>query len=112
MSVPVDEPHVNHNADHAQFTQATLVSLNEALYLSYMSMTATIRVPEATRDQLAELARQHGSSLSSYLTDLARQERRAAIMEAARHEAHEIATSPQAQAEFELWDEMATDDID
>jgi len=77
-----------------------------------MSMTATIRVPVETRDQLAELADQQRSSLSKYLTDLAKRERRAAIIAAAREEARDFENNPEAQAEFELWEGTLEDGID
>ena len=77
-----------------------------------MSMTATIRVPVETRDYLTELAEQQNSSLSKYLTDLAKRERRAAIIAAAREEARDFENSPEAQAEFELWEGTLEDGID
>ena len=73
--------------------------------------TATIRVPEGTRDDLAWVASYRGSSLSGYLTQLGRRERRAVILEAARREAAEVAANPAAAAEYELWQETA-DGID
>ena len=65
-----------------------------------------------TRDQLAELADQQKSSLSKYLTDLAKRERRAAIIAAARKEAKDFENNPEAQAEFELWEGTLEDGID
>ena len=76
-----------------------------------MTTTATIRVPLKTRDDLAELAGRHGTSVSAYLTELARRERRAAIIAAARHEAYEFENNPQAQDEFELWEGTLQDGI-
>ncbi len=69
-----------------------------------MSATATIRVPVKTRDWLAAVAADRQQSLASYLTELARQEHRAAIIAAAREEALEFEQNPEARAEFELWE--------
>ena len=77
-----------------------------------MSGTATIRVPVRTRDQLAELAEQQGSSVSKYVTDLVQHERRTAIIAAARKEAQDFENSPEAQAEFYLWEGALEEGID
>jgi len=77
-----------------------------------MSMTATIRVPVETRDQFTELANQQGSSVSKYLSDLAKRERRAAIIAAAREEALLDESNPLAAAEYELWEGTLEDGID
>ena len=77
-----------------------------------MTMTATIRVPVATRDTLAQLADADGTSLSGYLTDLARKQRRAAIIAAAREEALLDEQNPAARAEYELWEGTLGDGIE
>jgi len=77
-----------------------------------MSVTATIRVPVRTRDQLVALADQQGSSVSKYLTDLAQRERRAAIIAAAREEALLDEDNPLAAAEYESWEGTLEDGID
>jgi hypothetical protein len=69
-----------------------------------MVSTATIRLPERARDQFAALARQYGVSVSAYLVELARRERRDAILAAARQEALDFEDNPHARAEFDLWD--------
>ena len=81
-------------------------------YTGDMTMTATIRVPVATRDTLAQLADADGTSLSGYLTELAREQRRAAILASAREEASEFENNPAARAEFELWEGTLGDGID
>ena len=77
-----------------------------------MTVTATIRVPVETRDQLARLAADRDESLSAYLAGLAKQQRRAAILAAAREEAAEFERNPEARAEFELWEGTLDDGID
>jgi len=77
-----------------------------------MTVTATIRVPEQTRDQLAALASQRELSLSAYLGDVARRERRAATIAAARAEALLDEASPETAAEYELWEGTLGDGID
>ncbi|MDR1188275.1 MAG: hypothetical protein LBK95_12620 [Bifidobacteriaceae bacterium] len=77
-----------------------------------MTVTATIRVPEQTRDDLARLAASEGASLSAYLTNLARRERRAAILAAARQEAMDDARDPAASAEYRLWEGTLDDGVE
>jgi hypothetical protein len=77
-----------------------------------MTATATIRVPESTRDDLAELAKSEGTSLSAYLTSLARRERRAAIRAAANQEAIDDSQTPGALAEYQLWEGTLADAIE
>ena len=76
-----------------------------SLYHGDMTATATIRVPVATRDALAEAAKLQGLSLSGLLTHLAKREQRAAILAAARQEAIDFENDPAAQEEFRLWGE-------
>jgi hypothetical protein len=76
-----------------------------------MTVTATIRVPVETRDDLALLAAAEHSSLSAYLTRVVRRERRAAILAAARQEALDDARNPAAAAEYEAWEGTLDDAV-
>jgi len=66
----------------------------------------------ATKDYLSELAAQQGISLSKYLTDYAKSQRRAAIIAAAREEALLDESNPLAAGEYELWEGTLEDGID
>jgi hypothetical protein len=74
--------------------------------------TATIRVPRQTRDLLAERAGERGVSLSSMLTDLAREMAREAIFRAEREAALRDARAAEAKAEDREWEATLGDDID
>jgi len=76
-----------------------------------MSMTATIRVPAATRDRLALVARSRSESLSAYLTALSREALTAAMIEAAREEAALDEINLAAAAEYALWDGTSSDGV-
>ena len=77
-----------------------------------MTETATIRVPAETRDRLAAVAKWRGDSLSSYLSALAREQWRAAVIAAEQEAARQDAADPAAQAEYELWEGTLADGID
>jgi macrodomain Ter protein organizer (MatP/YcbG family) len=76
------------------------------------SDTATIRVPRQTRDSLAERARERGVSLSALLTDLAEQAERADAYRSEREATKADLESPDAMAEYRLWESTLEDGID
>ena len=69
--------------------------------------TTTIRVPRATHDDLAAVARARGVSVSKLLSDQAAEWRREQWL-CDEREASRAALSAPAQAEQDLWDD--TDD--
>lgn len=76
------------------------------------SETATIRVPRQTRDRLAARARERGVSLSALLTDLAEQAERADAYRSEREATLADIESPEALAEYRLWEGTLEDGID
>jgi antitoxin MazE7 len=76
------------------------------------SDTATIRVPRQTRDRLAARARERGISLSALLTDLAEQAERADAYRSEREATLADLESPEAMAEYRLWEGTLEDGID
>jgi macrodomain Ter protein organizer (MatP/YcbG family) len=83
-----------------------------ALIYGDMAQTATIRVPRETRDRLAARARDRGVSLSSLLTDLAERAERADAYRSEREATKADMESPEAMAEYRLWEETLEDGID
>jgi hypothetical protein len=83
-----------------------------ALLYGDMAETATIRVPRETRDRLAARARDRGVSLSSLLTDLAERAERADAYRSEREATKADIASPEAMAEYRLWEETLEDGID
>lgn len=74
--------------------------------------TATIRVPRETQQLLAEQARERGVSLSSMLTELARQTEREAIFRSEREATRRDAGNPEVEAEDRDWEATLGDGID
>jgi len=74
--------------------------------------TATIRVARATRDLLAEQARERGISLAALLAEIARERELEAIFESERQAVRAEADDPVAQAEMRLWESTLEDGID
>lgn len=74
--------------------------------------TATIRVPRETRDRLAARARDRGVSLSSLLTDLAERAERADAYRSEREATEADVKSPEAMAEYRLWEATLEDGLD
>ena len=73
--------------------------------------TSTIRVTRATRDLLAEQARERGVSLAALLTEIAEERRREAIWRS-EHEANRIdARNPDAQEELREWEATLEDGL-
>ncbi|HET7054159.1 MAG TPA: hypothetical protein VFI09_09640 [Solirubrobacterales bacterium] len=77
-----------------------------------MSATATIRVPQETRDSLAARARERGVSLSSLLTEFARRAERAEALRSEREATRADMADPEAQTEYRLWEATVSDGID
>lgn len=76
------------------------------------SDTATIRVPRQTRDRLAARARERGVSLSALLTELAENAERADAYRSEREATIADTESPEALAEYRLWEGTLEDGID
>jgi len=76
------------------------------------SDTATIRVPRQTRDRLAARARDRGVSLSALLTELAERAERADAYKSEREATLADLESPEALAEYRLWEGTIEDGID
>ncbi len=74
--------------------------------------TATIRVARATRDKLAEQARERGMSLAALLAELAREREVEAIFESERRAIRADAENPAVLEEMRLWEATLEDGID
>jgi hypothetical protein len=74
--------------------------------------TATIRVARATRDTLAEQARQRGLSLAALLAEVANEREIAAIWESERQATRADAESPAAMEELRRWEATLDDGVD
>ena len=74
--------------------------------------TATIRVSAKARDLLAYLAKHQGVSLSEYVNNLAEDHFRTTIIASEREAARLDEASPEARAEYELWEGTLADGID
>lgn len=85
---------------------------SKALLFSDMaSQTRTIRVTRATRDLLAEQARERGVSVAALLAEIAEQRRREAIWRS-EYEASRIdARNPDAQVELREWETTLEDGL-
>jgi hypothetical protein len=84
-----------------------------ALQLVAMSSeTATIRVPRATRDRLAEQAEQRGMSVSSLITEFSRRAARAEALRSERQATRAEADDAKALAEERLWESVLDDGLD
>ena len=74
--------------------------------------TSTIRVTRATRDLLAEQARERGVSVAALLGEIAEERRREAIWRS-EHVANRIdEQNPEAQAELREWEGTLEDGLD
>jgi hypothetical protein len=76
------------------------------------SDTATIRVPRQTRDRLAASARHRDISLSALLTELADRAERDDAYRSEREATRADMASPEALAEYRLWEGTLEDGID
>lgn len=74
--------------------------------------TSTIRVTRATRDLLAEQARERGLSLAALLAEIADERRREAIWASEREASRVDAQNPHAQAELREWEATLEDGFD
>jgi hypothetical protein len=77
-----------------------------------MATTATIRVPQETRDRLAARARAHGVSLSSLLTDFAARAERADALRSEREATQADHGSGAVREEERFWDALLADGLD
>ena len=76
------------------------------------SRTSTIRVTRATRDLLADQARERGVSLAALPAEIADERRREAICRTEREACRIDAQSPAAQTELREWEATLEDGID
>ncbi len=74
--------------------------------------TSTIRVSRATRDLLAEQARERGVSLAAMLGEIADECRREAIWRSEREATLVDAHNPDAQTEIREWEATLEDGLD
>lgn len=80
--------------------------------MATMAETVTIRVPQETRDLLAQQARERGMSLAAMLSDVARRAQRDAIFRAERNASRRDAATAGVQAEEREWEAALADGID
>lgn len=76
------------------------------------SLTSTIRVTRATRDLLADQARERGVSLAGLLADIAETRRREAIWHSEREASRIDSRNPNAQSEIRDWESTLEDGLD
>ncbi len=74
--------------------------------------TATIRVSRETRDLLAGQARDRGVSVASMLADVARENKREAVLRAEREAARLDGENPEVTAEEGEWETALGDGVD
>lgn len=74
--------------------------------------TSTIRVTRATRDLLAEQARERGVSLAALLAEIAHERRREAVWRSEREANRIDAQDPEARAEVREWEDTLEDGLD
>lgn len=77
-----------------------------------MTATATIRVPQETRDLLAARARERGVSLSALLTEFARRVQRADALRSEREAAAADAANRDLAVEEREWEAVLADGLD
>ncbi|HET7385393.1 MAG TPA: hypothetical protein VFJ19_01865 [Nocardioidaceae bacterium] len=73
--------------------------------------TSTIRVSRATRDLLAEQARERGISVSALVAEIAEERRRAAIWRSEHEATLHDARSREARAELSEWEDTLGDGL-
>lgn len=76
------------------------------------SQTSTIRVTRATRDLLAQQARERGVSLGALLSEIADTRRREAIWRSEREASRVDAQNAAAQTELRDWEATLGDGLD
>ena len=76
------------------------------------SQTSTIRVTRATRDLLADQARERGVSLSALLAEIADERRRQGIWRSEREASRIDSQNADAQNEIRDWDSTLEDGLD
>lgn len=89
------------------------VSLSKGATISGMAnQTSTIRVTRATRDLLADQARERGVSLAALLAEIADARRREAIWRSEREASRIDSQNPDAQSEIREWESTLEDGLD
>jgi predicted DNA-binding ribbon-helix-helix protein len=73
--------------------------------------TSTIRVSRATRDLLAEQARQQGTSVAALVAEIAEQRRRETIFASERAATRLDEQNPDAQTELGEWEDTLEDGL-
>jgi hypothetical protein len=81
-------------------------------YVRSVTDTSTIRVPRETRDLLADIAREHGISVSALLTEFARRALREEDFRSEREATLADASNPEVAAEERLWETTLEDGLD
>ncbi len=76
------------------------------------NQTSTIRVTRATRDLLADQARERGVSLAALLAEIADERRRDAIWRSEREASRIDSQDPDAQSEIRDWESTLEDGLD
>jgi predicted DNA-binding ribbon-helix-helix protein len=76
------------------------------------AQTSTIRVTRATRDLLAEQARERGVSLAALLAEIADERRRDAVWRSEREASRIDAQNADAQDEVREWEATLEDGLD
>lgn len=76
------------------------------------NQTSTIRVTRATRDLLADQARERGVSLAALLAEIADERRRDAIWRSEREASRIDSQDPDAQSEIRDWEATLEDGLD
>ncbi len=76
------------------------------------TQTSTIRVTRATRDLLAQQARERGVSLAALLGEIADERRREALWRSEREASRIDAQNPDARDEMREWDVTVEDGLD
>ncbi|MBA3420206.1 MAG: hypothetical protein WKF47_16720 [Geodermatophilaceae bacterium] len=77
-----------------------------------VTQTSTIRVTRATRDLLAQQARERGVSLAALLGEIADERRREALWRSEREASRIDAQNPDARDEMREWDVTVEDGLD
>lgn len=76
------------------------------------NQTSTIRVARATRDLLAEQARERGISVAALLSEIADERRREAIWRSEREASRIDAENPATLTELREWETTLEDGLD
>jgi hypothetical protein len=77
-----------------------------------VSQSSTIRVARATRDLLADQARERGVSLAAFLAEIAEARRREGIWRSEREASLIDSQNPDARSEIRDWESTLEDGLD